>query len=704
MSKRKPPRAAGARTSWSMAVLLAVCVASAGSAQLVPFDGPLPAEAAPAAHDAEAAGFDPAGDPAFESLDPHVLHLRTGPVLTDPAQSLHRTLRRPLDAPSRVVVQLEGPVDELRRARLAEVGVELGQYLPANAFLASLPAGFDLRGALAAVDFVRWVGAFENEWKLSPELGTLEFFTEERIALAESGAGLLTVFAFDGAEVREIAAEIARLPGVELLSFEVSGENGLIEAIVPAGIEPMIAALAGVQWVEDAPEAIERNNSNGWIVQTNASGNTSLWNKGIRGQGQIAGIIDSGINLNHCSFKDPANNPVGPNHRKIVYWFGSTSTASHGTHVAGTIVGDEQPISGSTTHRGMAHLARAAFTNLASITSTNLNTRLVANRNAGARIHTNSWGSDSSNAYTAWTRDVDLFSWNNQDDLVLFAITNLNSTVKNPENAKNCLAVSASQDTPNQASHCVGGYAFTNDGRRKPEIMAPGCSTTSSNVSGTCSFMGMTGTSMATPAVAGAAVLTRQYFTDGWFPTGTLVPGNARVPSGALIKAVLLNSAVDMTGISGFPSTREGWGRVLLENGLFFSGDARKLALVDVRNGASGALTTGQSITYSLNVTSSAQPLKFTLTWTDKEATVNANPAAVNNLNLQVTAPGGAVYRGNVFSGGQSATGGSFDNANNVEQVLRNSPPTGQWLITISAPTVNTPVAQGYALVVTGGW
>ena len=69
-----------------------------------------------------------------------------------------------------------------------------------------------------------------------------------------------------------------------------------------------------------------------------------------------------------------------------------------------------------------------------------------------------------------------MFSYNHEESLVLFAEPNT-STLRNPENAKNLVAVAASQDTPNQASHCSGGVGPTSDGRRKPEIYAPGCST-----------------------------------------------------------------------------------------------------------------------------------------------------------------------------------------------------------------------------------
>ena len=47
---------------------------------------------------------------------------------------------------------------------------------------------------------------------------------------------------------------------------------------------------------------------------------------------------------------------------------------------------------------------------------------------------------------------------------------------------------------------------------------------------------------MATPIVAGAAVLVRQYFTDGYYPAGVKTAENEFEPMGALLKAVIVNS------------------------------------------------------------------------------------------------------------------------------------------------------------------
>ena len=131
-------------------------------------------------------------------------------------------------------------------------------------------------------------------------------------------------------------------------------------------------------------------------------------------------------------------------------------------------------------------------------------------------------------------------------------------------------------------------------------------------------------------ALAGCSMLVRQYFTDGFYPSGAASPSDAFTPTGALVKAVMLNSTVDMTGVSGYPSNLEGWGRVLLEDGLYFPGDTRRLYVEDVRN-ASG-LTTGQSTEYAVDVASSGQPLKIALTWVEPAGAAGASNPVVNDL------------------------------------------------------------------------
>jgi hypothetical protein len=313
-------------------------------------------------------------------------------------------------------------------------------------------------------------------------------------------------------------------------------------------------------------------------------------------------------------------------------------------------------------------------------------------------MHTNSWGNDGTTAYETLCNQIDTFSWNNEDNLVFFASTNL-SSLKNPENCKDAIAVNASQNGTSSNNFCSGGSGPTADGRRKPELYTPGCSIVSAGT-GSCSTASMTGTSMACPSATAAGSLVRQYFMEGWYPTGAKVPANALTPTGALVKAMLINCGQDMTSITGYPSNQQGWGRILLDDALFFSGDTAKLVVKDVRK-AQGFTGANQTRTYTFNVTSNALPLRITMAFHDFPGTVNASNPVVNDVNLEVTAPGSVLYRGNVFSGGQSTTGGTADAKNNVERVVLNSPPIGLYTVVVRSAAVPQ-TNQGFGLAITG--
>ena len=151
----------------------------------------------------------------------------------------------------------------------------------------------------------------------------------------------------------------------------------------------------------------------------------------------------------------------------------------------------------------------------------------------------------------------------------------------------------------------------TSDGRLKPDVMAPGW-WTSSGGSGSvqcnynnlganvcpvplsgpyhCTLKFLRGTSMSTPTVAGHAVLIRQYFLEGYYPSGQPNPAHSFIPSGALLKAMLIHSAVAMenvispaagatsaktsiakiTPVSNYPSNEQGYGSIQINNVLNF--------------------------------------------------------------------------------------------------------------------------------------
>ncbi len=625
-------------------------------------------------------------------LSPRAIAFAHGVIDTTTPRSF-ASLGPALVKDARLVIQLDGPITPVRRAALAAAGISVGDYLPSTAYIVKLDRVDPV--ALNGLSFVRYVTPFESSWKLSPELGVRPFNTAERQAMRAAGVSRLVVTLFDGEPADDAVAAIANIPGANITSVQSTGTQQDILVTMPSASVAQLAAIPTVQMVEDAPDITYRNATTTWIIQSNVSGSTTLWNNGIRGLGQIVGVMDGRLDRNHCSFAD--TNPIGPSHRKIIAYNTSAGADSHGTHTSGTAAGDAG-VTGNT--RGIAYEAKIAFNGIPSFNDTAMYNALKTHHDQGARSHTNSWGDDGTTSYNSICRGIDRFAYDYEDSLVLFAVTNT-SSLRNPENAKNLVAVGASQDTPNQGNHCSGGVGPTVDGRRKPEVYAPGCNSTSSSAGSSCSTVSFTGTSMASPALGGLALLLRQYYTSGYYPSGAANASDAFTPTAALVKATMINSSVDMTGVTGYPSNLEGWGRALADEALHFSGETRRLIVQDVRN--ADGLVTGEFDEIPITVNSSAQKLKVTLVWTDPAASAStgSGEADVNDLHLEVVSPSSTLYRGNVFASGVSTTGGSADLDNNVEQVHLNSPATGNWTVRVRANAVNSGI-QGYAIVVTG--
>ena len=171
---------------------------------------------------------------------------------------------------------------------------------------------------------------------------------------------------------------------------------------------------------------------------------------------------------------------------------------------------------------------------------------------AGARVHSNSWGSDDYGAYAQLSYEADAYMYYNDDMLIVVAAGNEGSTGFNtlgsPATGKNVLTVGASMprleqfDTVNPELTVAYFSALgpTDDGRIGIDLIAPGhyvMSALAGNLTalensvrtghGKVQFgvTKMSGTSMATPVVAGAALLVRQYLMDPNFWAAACLSG-----------------------------------------------------------------------------------------------------------------------------------------------------------------------------------
>jgi hypothetical protein len=172
---------------------------------------------------------------------------------------------------------------------------------------------------------------------------------------------------------------------------------------------------------------------------------------------------------------------------------------------------------------------------------------------------------------------------------------------------------------------------------------------------------------MAAPHVTGSLALV----TDWWRQAAGVDP------SPAFVKAVLVNSTTDM-GPRDIPNRDEGWGRVNL--GAAFTDDPR--VLVDQ---AVVLTDPDEAASWSVTPADSTKPLRATVVWTDPAGAPGADPALVNDLDLEVIAPDGTTYLGNRFEGGRSVPGGEANRIDNVENVLIDAAGDGTYTVTVRA-------------------
>jgi hypothetical protein len=636
--------------------------------------------------------------------------VRQGP----PPQALKAAPLRPGETGT-FLVQLHGPVRSGWRERIAAAGGQVFAYVPNYTFVVRLPA--ERLAAVQALPFVRWIGPYHPAYKISPQEAMSK----------TSGPGTLVVLLYPDAGLSAARIGLEALGG-RVLEATDSGVNKILRVSIDTGRISEIVLRNDVAWIEPWIELRLDNADCQWVVQTNVMNNRRVWDMGLHGEGQVVHTSDSGIRTTHFAFRD-SNVPITdfgefPTHRKIIAYqpallgagilFGDAAGASyHGTHTAGTLVGDDSPFANDA-RDGMALKAKIWFhdagANARSIVAPgdlNLLFQPPYDGNAGgaARISSNSWGGPSSGAYTVHCMTVDQFLWNHKNFLVSFSNGNIDpqtpasATVGSPASNKDGIGSGATGDGLAAGQMMpLTSQGPTADGRIKPTVLAPGLQLSSANGANDTGYQSLTGTSMSSPAGAGAITLIRQYVTEGWYPTGIKTPAHAFVPSGALLKAMAIASTDDDMSGQHIPNNVAGWGRVKVDNILYFPGDAAHTALVDQNDG----LATGEFIEYEIEVADVTVPLKVALCWYDKEGSPSATRQLVNDLDLTVTDPVNVSYRGNFFANGESQPAGVRDTLNVEECVRRNVPLPGRWRIRVTG--TNVPFApQPFALVVSGG-
>jgi putative transposon-encoded protein len=626
----------------------------------------------------------------------HLPGVEFEPVEAPPAETVRPGVT-PVKDRGYYIVQFAGPASDEWLDSIRDAGVEVVQYIPNQAFI--------VHGSRSAVQKVvghsrvRWTGEFVAQHKVPADVAT-------RLAEGGQGVAVFEVAVFRRADIESVAAQ---LPGRVLAVSKLPNNFfNLIRVEMPVSEVGRVAALTDVFRIDPFIQPVKEDERAAQIVAGNYSGPTTIdapgYNPlaqfGADGTGVTVMVSDDGISIpgNGGLYITAANTVDGPLR-------GATPGASGGHgHINASIIAGSTPfgmLDPLGYNYGMGIAPKANIINIPFLKTGNTTTDAQAVDDAlntvgpnGARgtISNNSWGAGTNgNSYDSLAAQYDgfvqdgslapsidpfliVFSAGNCGTAPAGSACNSESGLTRPKVSKNTIAVANSENirtaSPNTGANNLeditssSSIGLAADGRIKPDITAPGTGITGSRAGTSCNTVSScfdvnhswsTGTSHAAPQVAGAAALFTQYWRNGHAGAS---------PSPALIKAAIINSAQEMNGTNSgaaVPNGREGWGRINMK-GMMNTGVPMMYIDQEVVFSSVGI---GQAMIGT--VADPSKPVRVTLVWTDPPGA--GNPALVNNLDLQVNVNGN-FYRGNVFSGGVSTTGGTADSINNVENVF----------------------------------
>lgn len=353
----------------------------------------------------------------------------------------------------------------------------------------------------------------------------------------------------------------------------------------------------------------------------------------------------------------------------------SSTLSSHATIMATIIAG-----AGNTYYEGKGVVTAAG------ITSANFSTLLpepdtyyqqynisVQNHSYGTGIE-NFYGADAS-AYDASVNSraslMHIFSAGNSGTLSsatgnyagIPGFANLTGSFKM---AKNIITVGHTDSFGNVLPASSRGPAY--DGRVKPELVA----------------FAEDGSSGAAAIVSGISLTLQHAYKDL----------NATLPSSALIKAILINSADDVysTGIdfaTGYGAVNAYRAMQGIVNARYFQSD----------------IIQGATNEHVLFIPPDTKQVKITLVWNDPFAIANTSKALINDLDLELYQPStNEIWQPWVLShfphidSLQLLPIRKRDSLNNVEQVSMVSPPAGNYVIRVKGFNIDGIQPQPYSI------
>jgi len=591
------------------------------------------------------------------------------------------------------LVQFETqPLEEYRKS-IRDLGGSVAKFVANHAHYVRMSPG--VREQVAALPFVRWVGAVHPAYKLEEEI------REQLLSGAEVAPRRYSIMLHE----RGVAAQDRVVAHIRALGGVVHGttpEGFRIEATLSLAQVRHIADLDDVMFIDrKGPLEVDLD-----IVRATGGANYLESGAGGARAGGRAGRADTEVDENHPEFAGvqpiqhrPGNN--GINHGTSVYGilFGQGVNAQ-----ARGIIPDGVGIFAQSD--GLLGGGPTRYTHTAELVDPNGPYRAV--------LQTNSTGDGRTFFYTTISAEMDDILFIND-----IAITQSQSNAGNQDSrpqawAKNIISGGAVDhfNTLTRTDDCWscgdGSIGPASDGRIKPDLCFFYDLTFSATRGGGYTEFG--GTSGATPSIAGYLGLFFQMWSEQVFGNDVPFPGGTvfdNRPHMTTAKAALINTA-SQYAFSG-PShdmtrVHQGWGIPSVQ----YMYDIRdKMGFVDETE----VLENLESVEFVAFVEPSTPELRVTMAYADPMGSPAASVHRINDLTLKVTSPSSTVYWGNngLLTGNFSTSGGAANTIDTVENVFVQSPESGVWTVEIIASEVNedshveTPeIDADFALVVSG--
>jgi len=576
-------------------------------------------------------------------------------------------LKKPDQAEYLILQFAKIPTNE-ERAKLAEEGITLLDYIQGNAFFVAISPKFYAISRAESTN-LRAIMPILPEYKIEKSLLEAEIPTHARGSKGKVNA---IVSYFEGADMIRIKSDISSITNCSIKGTDEDFRNISVEVRVSDLTK--LAEFAWVKSIEMIAPPSEFENTKG-----KNGHRANVLNSQIRGLGY--GLTGKGVKLGLWDSDVDHHRDFGT---RVINREFEIHTTDHGTHTAGTIgsAGILDP-----TTRGMApEVTIYAWNfNLQSNGLSEAQERLKSIKEDGIELTSNSFGSKVKTCpntikYSYSNANEDLIAY--KYPYFLFVYSGGNDQTACPggfkttsKNIKNSLVVAAIDSLNNMSS--FSSFGPSSDGRLIPNISGDGVNVYSTFLNNKYGYMD--GTSMATPGVAGTMALLYQRYKD--------THGGVR-PTSALLRALACNTATDL-GNAG-PDYKFGYGAI---NGM------RAIQVMESNSMLNAKVEQNKVFSKTISVPAGAAALKVMLAWTDNYGTPGTARILVNNIDLKVS-NGATEYLPWVLNPLKPNTPAvrSTDQINNLEQVTINNPTPGTYTITVQGTEVPNGT-QDFAIV-----